>query len=293
MQARSPHNESRRRGTSSLQLAALSRSDFDIPPRTRRLIAVAGAAGIVVIAVGSLVGGQDQTIELDKILHFSGYAILAALFVLALRPLLFVPALLMLVGMGFLIEYLQSYTGRSMDFADGVANTLGVAVGASIALLIRGVYSYVRRELAVLHVRRNLTHFEPGGLILREGGRVRHLYVIKSGQVRLSKTVGDKSVELGRAQAGDVVGTLGALLGIPQFTTIEAVTPATLYRMELAELIDSAGGREQPVCTVLRSLAEGLRYVAERMANSELQREELLLATETHREAEHPGGLDP
>jgi hypothetical protein len=89
MQPFTQHNESWRRGTSSLQLAALSRSDFDIPPRTRRLIAVAGAAGIVVSAAGSLVGGQDQTIELDKILHFSGYAILAALFVLALRPLLF------------------------------------------------------------------------------------------------------------------------------------------------------------------------------------------------------------
>ena len=53
MQPFTQHNESRRRGISSLQLAAHSRSDFDIPPRTRRLIAVAGAAGIVVIAVGS------------------------------------------------------------------------------------------------------------------------------------------------------------------------------------------------------------------------------------------------
>ena len=46
--------------------------------------------------------------------------------------------------------------------------------------------------------------------------------------------------------------------------------------------MDSAGGREQPVCTVLRSLAESLRYVAERMANTEAQLEELALATETH-----------
>jgi hypothetical protein len=40
-------------------------------------------------------------------------------------------------------------------------------------------------------------------------------------------------------------------------------------------------------------LAEGLRYVAERMANSESQREDWMLATETHRETEHPDGLDP
>lgn len=292
MESRSRHNPLGGRSISNLQVALRAQASFDIPPRTRRLIAVAGLAGIVVIVVGSLVGGTDQTIEVDKVLHFAGYAVLATLFVLALRPLLYVPALLTLIGIGFLVEYLQSFTGRSMDVADGVANTLGVAVGASVGLLIRSIYAYVRRELAMLHVRRNLMHFPAGGLILREGGRVRGLYVIKSGQVRLSKQVGDKDVELGRAQAGDVVGALGVLLGIPQFATVEAVGPATLYRMELSELMDSVGGREQPVGTVLRFLAESLRYVAERMASSEAQREELLLATETHRESKPSDDLD-
>ncbi|MGE0758980.1 MAG: cyclic nucleotide-binding domain-containing protein, partial [Pirellulaceae bacterium] len=249
-------------------------------------IAVAGVAAIVVIAVGRLVGGREETNELDKLLHFSGYAILAGLFVLALRPVLYLPAMGLLVGMGFLIEYLQSLTGRSMDFTDGVANTLGVAVGAAVALLIRAAHSYVRRELAIQHVRRNLVHFDPGEMILREGGRVRTLYVIKNGRVRLSKRIGDKEVELGRGQSGDVLGTLGVLLGVPQFATIEAVGPTTLYRMELTELMDSAGGHEQPVCIVLRSLAESLRHVAEKMAKTEAQREELTLATISRGEPE-------
>jgi hypothetical protein len=140
MESRPQRNPSHGRGSSSLQLAFLSRSVFDVPPGTRRLIAVAGVAGIVVVTVGSLVGGSEQTIEVDKILHFSGYAILAFLFVLARRPTLYVPGLLMLVGMGALIEYLQSFTGRSMDFADGVATTLGVAVGAAAALDPRRVH---------------------------------------------------------------------------------------------------------------------------------------------------------
>ncbi len=276
------HDRSRRRGISSLQLALLSRNAHGVPPRTRRLIAVAGASAIVVIVVGSLLGGKDQTIELDKALHFSGYAILAGLFVLALRPVLYLPALMIMVSMGFLIEYLQSFTGRSMEFSDGVANTLGVAVGAAVALLIRSAYLYVRRELALINVRRSLVHFEPGSVILREGGHVHDLYVIKNGRVRLSRKVGDREVELGRAESGDVLGTLGVLLETPQFATIEAVSRTTLYRMELSELMESAGGREQPVCTVLRSLAEGLRYVAERMVNTETQLEQLTLATETH-----------
>lgn len=284
MTSTSQHDSSRGKGVSSRQMALLSGAVFDVPPRTRRLIAVAGAAGVVVITVGSLVGGSEQTIEVDKILHFAGYAVLAVLLVLALRPMLYVPGLLLLVGLGFLIEYLQAFTGRTMDFADGVANTLGVAVGAAVALTIRGIYAYVRRELAVLQVRRNLMHFEPGGLILREGGRVRSLYVIKSGQVRLSKAAGEQCIELGQAQAGDVVGTLGVLLEIPQFATVEAVTRTTVYRMELKELISSAGGAEQPVATVVRFLAEGLRQIAERLVTSETQLREFAIATETHHE---------
>jgi CRP-like cAMP-binding protein len=127
-------------------------------------------------------------------------------------------------------------------------------------------------------------------LILREGGRVRSLYVIKSGRVRLSKAAGDKSIELGQAAAGDVVGTLGVLLGIPQFATVEAVTRTTVYRMELMELINSAGGYEQPVGTVLRFLAESLRQVAERLVKSESLWEELAIATETHHDPEAAHG---
>jgi CRP-like cAMP-binding protein len=265
---------------------------FDIPPRTRRLIAVAGVAAIVVIAVGSLVGNKDQTIQLDKVLHFFGYAILAGLFVLALRPVLFVPTLLTLVGMGFLLEFFQSFTGRTMDFADGVTNSLGVAVGAAVGILIRGAYSYMRRELAVLRVRRNLLHFQPGGMILREGSRVRDLYVIKSGRVRLSRKAGDKQVELGDAVPGDVVGTLAVLLDAPQFATIEAVRPTSVYRLEVTELVESAGGHEQPVGAVLRSLAESLRLVAERMIRTEVKLEELMLITEGRRGAPFDEGTE-
>jgi CRP-like cAMP-binding protein len=238
-----------------------------------------------VIVVGSLIGGRDPTIEVDKVLHFGGYAVLAILFVLALRPVLYIPALLALVGGGFLIEYLQSFTGRSMDISDGVANTLGVAVGAALALLLRASFSYVRKELAVLQVRRNLRHFHPGELILREGSHVDHLYVVKQGQVRFSKNVSDKTLELGTGEAGDVLGTLATILDIPQFASIEAVRPTTLYRMELAELMESAGGREQPVCTVLRSLAESLQYVAERMVSTAAELQDLELAGVTSRDS--------
>jgi len=72
--------------------AAYARAGAALPagarsrPRTARLIALAGAAGVVVVVVGSLVGHRPATIAVDTLLHLLGYAVLAALFVLALRP---------------------------------------------------------------------------------------------------------------------------------------------------------------------------------------------------------------
>ena len=62
---------------------------------------VAGLAGAVIVVVASLEGGKEHTIEVDKLLHFCGYATLASIFVLGLRPTLFLPALLLLATMGW------------------------------------------------------------------------------------------------------------------------------------------------------------------------------------------------
>jgi VanZ family protein len=53
---------------------------------------IAGLAVVVVVIVASLEGGQEHTIAIDKLLHFGGYATLALIFVMGLRPRLFVPA---------------------------------------------------------------------------------------------------------------------------------------------------------------------------------------------------------
>ena len=129
-----------------LQLALLSRSVLDIPSRTRLIIAIAGVIGIGLIAMESLVGNQSQTIQMDKLIHFSGYGILALVFVLALRPILFTPVLVLLLAVGMAIEFLQLKTGRMFDLRDAYANGLGVAIGASIGLIVRGIYSFIQKD---------------------------------------------------------------------------------------------------------------------------------------------------
>jgi len=234
---------------------------LDIPRRTRLLLAAAGLVGIALVAVESLVAGQPHTVHTDKILHFSGYAILALVFVLATRPRFCVPALIGLAAMGVIIELLQTQTGRTYDLRDAYANATGVVVGGALGLSIRGVYALVRRELATARVRRRLVSFAPGQVILREGERVERFFIIKSGRVRLARDSGDGVRELAVMGPGEVVGALGVIRAEPQRDTAIALEPTSLYGMDLEELMDSAGGPEQPVSTVLLALTDKLREI--------------------------------
>ncbi|MCP4510359.1 MAG: hypothetical protein GY826_28630, partial [Fuerstiella sp.] len=116
--------------------SVLSNTVYDIPAPMRALTLLVGFAAVVVVIVASLEGGQEHTVEVDKILHFSGYATLAIIFVLGLRPAFFIPVLILLAILGVAIEFLQPLNSRSFDMADAAANTTGLAVGAGLGMIL-------------------------------------------------------------------------------------------------------------------------------------------------------------
>lgn len=89
------------------------------------------------------------------------------IFVAALRPIMFIPGLIVLIGIGVSVEFPQGFTGRTTDFWDAMANSLGVFVGAAAGLIARG------------------------------------LYVLKSGTVRLSREAHGEVTDLGTFKAGE------------------------------------------------------------------------------------------
>ena len=248
------------------QLALVSKSIFDIGPRTRLLILMFGVVGIGLAFMGSLVSGKQ--VPLDKIIHFSGYFTLSTTFVLALRPLLFVPGLLGLVCMGVAIEFLQRYTGRSFDTADMLVNTLGVMTGGLVGLSIRGIYAYVRKEMAARDARKRLVAFERDEILIREGDPIHEMYIIKSGSVRVMRQVNGREVELATMGAGEVLGILGVVEGKPQYATLRALEPTVVYRMDMKQLMENAGGDELPVSLVLIGLCGKLRLLADQLGAS-------------------------
>ena len=80
------------------------------------MILVGGLTGVVPITVASLMSGDESRIHVDKVIHFTGYATLS--FVLALRPILYVPGLIAMIALGFGIEYMRAFTVFAMEADD-------------------------------------------------------------------------------------------------------------------------------------------------------------------------------
>lgn len=236
---------------------------LDIPEGTRNLLVVTGVAGLIIAVVASLDGGQGSTLEVDKILHFVGYAALAMVFVLALRPRVYIPALLGLTALGIGIEFIQPLNSRGFEIADMVADGVGVAVGAGLGLVSRVVLSRIRTRMAEAEVKRNIRRYESGEVIFRQGREGRHFYVVKSGAVEVTREEGDDEHRLGNVSAGDVVGVVSVLRGERRLVTASAVGETYLYRLNLERLMASVGGEHQPASIVLRSLADTVKGLAE------------------------------
>jgi VanZ family protein len=251
------------------QLAQLSGMVLDIPPRVRLVLAIAAAIGLGLVVMQSLVGHQPGTIRVDKVIHFCGYAILAATFVLSLRPALFLPALAVLFGIGFVIEYFQPLMGRERDLRDLVANTLGIVIGAGAGLLVRAVYAWLRRDLALSAVSRKRMRCRAGTVLPREGEPVHFVHIIHSGEVKVTRRVDGHERELATLGPGDVLGLLGVIQGTPQYATATAQTAVTLHRLSLDELMDASGGAGQPVAAVLQAAARLVRTLADRSTGPE------------------------
>lgn len=252
---------------SNRELTLRSRRVLDLHPHKTRLIALAGISGVILIIVASLVGNRPETVGVDKLLHFGGYATLAAVFVLSLSPRWYLLSLAGLFGLGVLIELLQPLNMRLFEVNDIVANTAGVLVGAAVGLGARLAYSHLKTELAASQVRYKLLSFAPGEVIIGEGEMIDRFYVIKQGTVALYRQQDGVDVLITREHAGEMFGLLEEILREPVVTTVVAETAVQLYRIDYDKLIADVGGRSQPLGIVLDDLAADLREAWQSIAS--------------------------
>lgn len=91
---------------------------------------------------GELLPGGSAVLNLvgrisDKLLHYSSYMLLAFVPMMGFRRRTGIACALAMIPVGVVLEFLQRLVpGRSFEYADMAANTLGVLTGLAVAAIL-------------------------------------------------------------------------------------------------------------------------------------------------------------
>ena len=93
----------------------------------------AALAAVVVTASGRSAVAAPSIVNFDKLAHFSIYGLMATLVVRPFKRHHLIWAVVIVSGFGISDEIHQSFTpGRSVEFADWIADTLGAVVAVNM-----------------------------------------------------------------------------------------------------------------------------------------------------------------
>ena len=242
---------------------------LDLPPKITRVLLTAAAFGIIMVVAGSLVGKQTGTIEIDKVIHCSAYALLGTALVLGLPTKRAIAGLIGLALLSYLIELLQPLNARSRDFSDAYANTAGVCIGGGLGLIMRMVFAWLWTELHEARIKKTLTRYKPGEVILKEGQRIERFHVVRSGRASVTREEDGEQVEVDVAKPGEPFGLIAEVLHKPQPNTVTAIEPTEVYQLDYDAVEDAIGGHDQPAAKIMRSLARELDTAQEHLVEKE------------------------
>jgi len=118
-------------------------------------------------------------------------------------------------------------------------------------------------EYCIGGIRRNVS---PGDLVVHEGGRTGHLYILIEGRLEVVK--GD-TVVASITEPGAVLGEMSVLLDMPHTATVRAATDSAIYEIDDAATFL----RTQPAVAILiaRMLAQRLNVANTYLADIKRQ----------------------
>lgn len=240
---------------------------LDIPPRTRNVLIVIALAGMICAVIGSLMAEEGKAVEADKIVHFVGYTMLGGLMIMGLRPMLWPFGLIMVAGMSAALELIQPIFGRTTDWSgDFVTNCMAVGAGGAVGTIGRFLWSYLQTEAVNAQIRKATIGFADGQVIFRQGDASDKFYIIRSGQVVITREANGVTSELAKIGPGEVVGEMGVLQGLSRIATATAKGKCWLYGMTLQDLVDKrSDGQDHPGSVVARVLAQRLKKSMEKL----------------------------
>jgi CRP-like cAMP-binding protein len=96
--------------------------------------------------------------------------------------------------------------------------------------------------------------YQDGEVIFAEGSYGENVYVVKSGEVRVSKKLGDKTIVIEVLKAGYFFGELGFIAKKPRTATVKAVGETVVGILDEDLLDEEFNNLSEEFQTMLRSL---------------------------------------
>ena len=115
--------------------------------------------------------------------------------------------------------------------------------------------------------------YEDGQVIIKEGGSGDWIYIVLSGRVELSKTVGGKKFVIEWLKPGEVFGELGFFGGIVRAATARAVGKTKVGIIDRDPLDEELNGLSPGFKTVLMTTLMRFRNMVERASEFSLRAE--------------------
>jgi CRP-like cAMP-binding protein len=111
------------------------------------------------------------------------------------------------------------------------------------------------------HLRRSLhaSHFEPGDVILEEGNANRALHIVRSGRIRVSRSVQDREVSLCDLTAGQTFGELSIIEDGVASASLRAVNETQVLSISMNDLAQFLRERPNAAAKFWREIALDLR----------------------------------
>ncbi len=142
--------------------------------------------------------------------------------------------------------------------------------------LISGTLRLNARHPATLGVRK----LERGEVLFRQGDRGTEAFIVRSGRLQITREESDKTLDVGTAEPGEMIGEMAFLNQTTRSATLTAMEPTELAVLNLEYFRDYLDRQPEWLHTMLRSMTGHVSETTTKLAQAE------------RRASDHPGRDD-
>ena len=112
----------------------------------------------------------------------------------------------------------------------------------------------------------SVKRFQPGEIVIQEGGRDSCAYIILSGTAEVFKKAGDREVRVATLGKGQVFGEMGLIENRPRSATVKALNELEVKRIDRPHFNELLQKKPSVLIPIMKCLFERLRQASDMLA---------------------------